>query len=236
MSLRNAVHAPKAARSSKDAGKCFGTCVAQGRSMRNQTGLLLIAMLTTACGSNSCSQSSSGCSQWRWTEEATPTATPPTQTSSTSTTSDATNEQDAIAFEETDAGVFAVASVHSTGEVRFYRIEATDVDEAPITVTLARRARVQDGDAPAHVADRVLVTIDDASAYVDDGDAYLHMGSEEAFTRIGAPGITRGVALADVRGEGVTRRVVVVQTEQPRMLVFYEASDTTMPVAFEPLE
>ena len=180
-------------------------------------------------------------------------------------------EHDTLAFVSTSAGVFAVASVRSADEARIYRVEATDVEEAPLAVTLAGKVRFHEGDAPGRVVaddeghalvtldrDGTIATIDpvtaergadaakpdaplptnamitrgDTSAYVDDGDAYLIAGGDEDFSRVGAPGVTRAVALADV----ADLRVVALQTESPRMLVFFAASDATNPLAFEALE
>jgi hypothetical protein len=76
-------------------------------------------------------------------------------------------------------------------------------------------------------------------AYALEGDAWLDD------TKVSGPGITRSVALADVssmdppqagRRHGESRRVLVLQTVEPRMLVFYTTKDTTMPAAFEPLD
>ncbi len=192
--------------------------------MLTHRSLVLVAFLTTACNT------ANNCGLGPIYQCETPTTSPSQSTLNASPT---TETEDALAFEETEAGVLAVVSNGSTGEVRTYRVEATEVEEAPFAVTLASK----DGaEAPAPVADRALVTLDDASAYVHDGDAFLRTGADADYTRIGAPGITRAVAIADVHGERVTRRVVAVLTESPRMLVFFPASDTTNPSAFEPLE
>jgi hypothetical protein len=197
--------------------------------MRNYP-VLFIALLTTACGSNSCFESSpsSGCAHWGgyMTADA-----PKTSTASAAEVTD--EEPDSIELVTTEDGVFAIASIHSSDEQRTYRVEATDVDEAPITVTLVGKVALHDVQANVPNA---MITLDDTSAYVTDGDAYLLARGDAAFTRIGAPGITRGVALADVTNDTTTRRVVALQTESPRMLVFFLASDTTNPIAFEPLE
>jgi hypothetical protein len=187
--------------------------------MLTHRSLVLVAFLTTACNT------ANNCGLGPIYQCETPT------TSSSQTTLAETH--DALAFEETESGVLAVVSNGSTGEVRTYRVEATEVDEAPFAVTLASQGGAE---APAHVADRALVTLDDASAYVHEGDAYLRTGVDADYARIGAPGITRAVAIADVRGEHTTRRVVAVLTESPRMVVFFPATDTTNPSAFEPLE
>jgi len=186
--------------------------------MRTSPALLVISLLTSACGSNSCNPYSgySGCA-YHYGDGDTPSS-PTTKT---------LEGDDAVDLITTADGVFAVASIHSTGELRTYRLEATGDEEAPLFVTLASKVALDEKNAPEP---RAKVTLEDASAWVEGGDAYLDS------VRIGAPGITRAVALADVPSEDAPLRVVAIQTESPRMLVFFAASDTTNPIAFEPLE
>lgn len=166
------------------------------------------------------------------------------------------SETDTVAFVSTGAGSFAVAAIRPANEVRVYRVDANDTDEDPLTLRFVGSVHLA---APAHVtaddrsharvtlADATTVTIDpltlapaessrgdapqleDSVAYATGGDAWL---DDE---RVQGPGVTRAVALADVRAETKTRRVLVLQTVEPRMLVFFTTKDPTMPSAFEPL-
>ena len=163
------------------------------------------------------------------------------------------SETDTVAIVTTSSGAFAVAAIRPANEVRVYRVDANDMDEDPLAVRFVGSVQL---DAPAHVtaddqsharvtlADGTTVTIDpvtqsltDSSggnaapqngsvAYATDGDAWLDD------TRVSGPGLTRSVALADV----ASRRVLVLQTVEPRMLVFFTTKDVTMPAAFEPLD
>ena len=169
--------------------------------MRTPPALLAISLLTSACGSGSCLYGSnySGCAHWGGdTPSSSPAPTKPLA------------GDDAVEFFTTEDGTFAIASVHTTRELRTYRLEATGDEEAPLFVTLASKTALDENNAPER---RTMATENGTSAWIDDGDAYL--GSE----RIGAPGITRSVALTDV-GD---LRIVALQTEQPRMLVFFES-------------
>lgn len=81
-----------------------------------------------------------------------------------------------------------------------------------------------------------LAVLDDAAAAVAGGDAFFRDRAASPFARVGTPGIARAVALADVTAENVTRRLLAVQTDRPRMLVFFTTTGAPTAVAFEPLE
>jgi hypothetical protein len=88
-------------------------------------------------------------------------------------------------------------------------------------------------DVTATVSDMAL--LGDALAVVAGGDAYLRGASPDPLARVSGPGITHAVAMADVTGEGVTRRVLAIQTSTPRMVVFFTGT-TPNAAAFEPVE
>lgn len=88
--------------------------------------------------------------------------------------------------------------------------------------------------APAAITD--LGVLDDATAIVADDEALLRTSATTDFARIGAPGLTRAVAITDVTGWNVTRRVLALQTESPRMLVLFTLGETPTVAALEPLE
>lgn len=54
--------------------------------------------------------------------------------------------------------------------------------------------------------------------------------------KVGGPGLTHSVALADVSGDGVTRRIFAIQTVLPRMLVLFTTQEPATVAALEPLE
>jgi hypothetical protein len=208
--------------------------------MRNEANLIFVSMLVTACTASNGQSCASYGKDWKWDDD-----------------QPGTSETDTVAIVSTNSGTFAVAAIRPANEVRVYRVDANDMDEDPITVRFVGSVRV---DAPARVtaddhaharvtlADATTVTIDAASlsftdsstgnaaqpdgsvAYATGGDAWL---DDE---RVGAPGITRAVALADVHAQTKARRVLVLQTVEPRMLVFFGTKDLTMPSAFEPLD
>ncbi len=76
----------------------------------------------------------------------------------------------------------------------------------------------------------------DRTAIVSDGEAFLRTTARSEFVRVGGPGLTRAVALGNVGGEGVTRRILSLQTVSPRMLVLFVGDASPMAAAFEPLE
>jgi len=215
--------------------------------MRHQATLMFVSMFVTACTASNgenCSSFKLPPTEWADTPYQQPLAPPADHGAS---------ETDSVAMIATSAGTFAVAAIRPANEVRIYRVDASDMNEDPLAVRFVGSIRL---DAPAHVAaddqsharvtlaDGATVTIDpvslsltDASpgsaaqqdgsvAYALEGDAWLDD------TKVAGPGITRSVALADVQ----SRRILVLQTVEPRMLVFYTTKDLTMPCAFEPLD
>jgi hypothetical protein len=108
-------------------------------------------------------------------------------------------------------------------------VAAVGSDLGPLTIDGISKTRT----APSTIAD---VSLDgDATAIVAADDAFLRTGDTD-FARISGPGITRAVALADVRGENLVRHVLATQTQKPRMLVVYALPNTQSPIALEPLE
>jgi len=87
---------------------------------------------------------------------------------------------------------------------------------------------------PGDVSD--VATAGGALALVSDGDAYLRASPDEAPVRIGGGLLARAVAMRDVAGENVVRRVLAVQTVSPRMVVFFTVPGAPAAAAIEPLE
>jgi hypothetical protein len=213
--------------------------------MRKQASLMFVSMFMTACSVNtqSCKYYPTG----GWGDQ------PQGKQALPAPADHGTSETDTVAIVSTNSGTFAVAAIRPANEIRVYRVDASDMDQDPLAVRFVGSMQL---DAPAHVtaddqsharvtlADGTTVTIDPQSlsltdsstgnaaqrdgsvAYALEGDAWLDD------TKVGAPGLTRSVALADVS----SRRVLVLQTVEPRMLVFYTTKDLTMPAAFEPLD
>lgn len=219
--------------------------------MRHQATLMFFSMLVTACtASNGQSCSSFKLPPTEWADGKYET---PTKEALQAPADHGVSETDSVAIVSTSSGTFAVAAIRPANSVRVYRVDANDMDQDPLAVRFVGSMQL---DAPAHVAaddqsharvtlaDGKTVTIDPVSlsltdssngnaaqadgsvAYALEGDAWL----DDA--KVSGPGITRSVALADV----ASRRVLVLQTVEPRMLVFYTTKDVTMPAAFEPLD
>ena len=212
--------------------------------MRKQAGLMFVSMFMTACSVNtqSCSYVHTG----EWDQPQGKQALP-------APADHGASETDTVAIVTTSSGAFAVAAIRPANEVRVYRVDASDMDEDPIAVRFVgsvqldapgrvtaddqSHARVALADGPTVTIDPLSLSLTDSSsgdapqldgpvAYATDGDAWLDD------TRVSGPGITRSVALADI----ASRRVLVLQTVEPRMLVFFTTKDVTMPAAFEPLD
>jgi hypothetical protein len=83
--------------------------------------------------------------------------------------------------------------------------------------------------APVTATD--LATLEDATAWIDGDDAFFQGARVN-------PGVTsRAVALADIRAERVTRRVLAVRTASPSLIVFYTVLGTKLTAGpIEPVE
>ena len=89
-------------------------------------------------------------------------------------------------------------------------------------------------DAATAVSD-LDVASDGTVAIVAGGDAFLLSSGSPAFVPLGVPGIARAVALGEITTGDTRRRVIVVQTDSPRLLVFFTVPITPSAVTFEPL-
>ena len=87
--------------------------------------------------------------------------------------------------------------------------------------------------ASAPISD--LAVLGDATAFVADGEAWLRASEGGDLVPVAEGLAARAVALADVGGE-ITRRVLVLQTVEPRMLVFFTVPGVPSAAAIEPLE
>ncbi len=87
--------------------------------------------------------------------------------------------------------------------------------------------------ASAPIAD--LAVLGDTTAFVADGEAWLRASEVGDLVPVAEGLAARAVALADVGGE-ITRRVLVLQTFEPRMLVFFTVPGVPSAAAIEPLE
>jgi len=87
--------------------------------------------------------------------------------------------------------------------------------------------------AQASVTD--LAPLGDAAAFVAGGEAWLRASADSDPIPIAESLAARAVALADVPGE-ITRRVVVVRSVEPSMLVFFTVPGIPSAAAIEPLE
>ncbi len=82
-----------------------------------------------------------------------------------------------------------------------------------------------------------VASLEDASAIASGGDAFLRARAAIDFSHVGAPGLVRSVALADVTSlDAVSRRVLALQTVSPRMLVLFTVKDAPAVASLEPLE
>ncbi|HEY1958835.1 MAG TPA: hypothetical protein VGH28_24645 [Polyangiaceae bacterium] len=89
----------------------------------------------------------------------------------------------------------------------------------------------------AHAAASVtdLFVHGDATAFVADDEAWLRASADADAIPVAEGLVARAVALADVGGE-VTRRVLVLRTVKPSMLVFFTVPGIPSAAAIEPLE
>jgi hypothetical protein len=67
------------------------------------------------------------------------------------------------------------------------------------------------------------------------GEAFILASGAAEFEPAGAPGIARAIAIGTITTGGIERRVVAVQTDEPRMLVFLGAGNPPVVLGIEPM-